>query len=74
VDGTRLTLHPADDVLVATVLRYVLDHGIAVRALLPQADAIERFYAEAVQPTETASAMAGVIDTAVATDTLVKDS
>ncbi len=73
-DGTRLTLHPADDVLVATVLRYLLDHGIAVRAMLPQADAIERFYAEAVQTMAAAPAMVNVTDTTTTTDTLVKDS
>jgi len=72
LNGTRLTLHPADDVLVATVLRYLLDHGVAVRALLPQADAIDRFYAQAVQPVTTSATMADVIDEA-ATDTLVED-
>lgn len=72
LNGTRLTLHPADDVLVATVLRYLLDHGVAVRALLPQADAIDRFYAQAVQPVTTSATMADVVDEA-ATDTLVED-
>ncbi len=72
VDGTRLTLHPADDVLVATVLRFLLDHAVAVRALLPQADAIDRFYAQAVQPATTSTAIPHVVDEA-ATDTLVED-
>jgi ABC-2 type transport system ATP-binding protein len=44
-----VTLYPASDQLLANVLRRLLDDNIAIRAVVPEADALEQFYMRAIQ-------------------------
>lgn len=57
-----VVLFPANDMLVATVLRHLLDDGVAVRAVTPQADAIEQFYLRAIAPEHAHNGMAPSAD------------
>lgn len=48
-DRARVTIFPASERLINAVLRQLLDDGVPVRAVVPDADALEQFYLAAVQ-------------------------
>jgi ABC-2 type transport system ATP-binding protein len=48
-DRTSVTIFPASERLINLVLRQLLDDGVPVRAVVPDADALEQFYLAAVQ-------------------------
>jgi ABC-2 type transport system ATP-binding protein len=48
-ERATITLFPASDRLVDSVLRILLDGGVAVHSVVPEADALEQFYLGAVQ-------------------------
>lgn len=48
-DRVSITLFPTSDALMARVLRQLLDDGVAVQSVVPEADALEQFYLNAVQ-------------------------
>jgi ABC-2 type transport system ATP-binding protein len=73
-ERTGVTLFPSSDALVATVLRHLLDDGVAVRAVTPQADALEQFYRRAVEPEHEQPHPPAPLDRPQApVDTLVED-
>jgi ABC-2 type transport system ATP-binding protein len=47
-DRVSVTLFPSSHALLATVLRQLLDDGVAVQSVVPEADALEQFYLNAV--------------------------
>jgi ABC-2 type transport system ATP-binding protein len=55
-DRITVTLFPTSDALMATVLRRLLDDGVAVHSIVPEADALEQFYLNAVRDGHTAPA------------------
>ncbi len=48
-DRVSVTLFPTSDALLATVLRRLLDDGVAIQSVVPEADALEQFYLNAVR-------------------------
>lgn len=48
-DRFSVTLFPTSDALLTTVLRRLLDDGVSVVSVVPEADALEQFYLRAVQ-------------------------
>ncbi len=48
-DRASVTIFPASERLINAVLRQLLDDGVPVRAVVPDADALEQFYLAAVQ-------------------------
>lgn len=47
-DRVSVALFPSSQALLATVLRRLLDDGVAVQSVVPEADALEQFYLNAV--------------------------
>jgi ABC-2 type transport system ATP-binding protein len=70
-DHASIVLFPSSDALVTAVLRHLLDDGVVVRSVTPQADALEQFYARAVDPEHAHPAP--VADQQPPVDTLVED-
>lgn len=52
-DRVSVTIFPTSDRLLATALRTLLDDGVAVQSVMPEADALEQFYLNAVQQSST---------------------
>jgi ABC-2 type transport system ATP-binding protein len=48
-ERTAVTLFPTSDRLLALVLRQLLDDDVAIQSVVPEADALEQFYLNAVQ-------------------------
>lgn len=55
-DRAAITLFPTSDALLTAVLRRLLDDGITVRSVIPEADALDQFYQRAVQQSLTNNA------------------
>lgn len=72
IEQNRVLLYPATDALVADVLRRLLADNVAVHAVLPQADALDRFYQHAVDNNDPSVAPPTAQDT-TPIDTLVGD-
>lgn len=71
---SSITLFPAHDPLVAAVLRRLLDDGVAVRSVMPQANALEYFYQQAVAPDQGPTRIQPLDDQPhVPVDALVED-
>ncbi|HEX6292311.1 MAG TPA: ABC transporter ATP-binding protein [Herpetosiphonaceae bacterium] len=48
-DRMSVTLFPTSDALLAAVLRRLLDDGVSIESVVPEADALEQFYLNAVR-------------------------
>ncbi|HEY0601646.1 MAG TPA: ABC transporter ATP-binding protein [Herpetosiphonaceae bacterium] len=55
-DRVSITLFPASDALLSAVLRRLLDDGVPVQSVVPEADALEQFYLKAVNGEQPAPA------------------
>lgn len=55
-DRATVTIFPASERLINVVLRHLLDDGVPVHAVVPDADALEQFYLAAVQSNESHTA------------------
>jgi ABC-2 type transport system ATP-binding protein len=56
-DRISITLFPASDALLSAVLRRLLDDGVPVLSVVPEADALEQFYLKAVNGEQPAPAV-----------------
>lgn len=72
-DRVSVTLFPTSDELLAGVLRILLDDEVVVRAVVPEADALEQFYLNAVQNTPPPPAAAPPATTEELLETLIED-
>jgi ABC-2 type transport system ATP-binding protein len=59
---TEVVIFPVTDELQARVLRTLLDEGVRILAVTPEADALEQFYLRAVQDTGSQPATGGDAD------------
>ncbi len=72
-ERTAVTLFPTSDQLLQAVLRQLLDDGVAVQSVMPEADALEQFYLNAVndaksngsQPPATPDASEELLETLI---------
>ncbi len=73
-DRVSVTLFPTSDALMAVVLRRLLDDGIAIDSVVPEADALEQFYLNAIRDGQSSSAVASPPETSEALlETLIED-
>lgn len=73
-DRGSVTLFPTSDALLARVLRVLLDDGVAIQSVIPEADALEQFYLNAVQNgTAPKLAQRGLETSEELLETLIKD-
>lgn len=69
----EIILFPTSDALLAAVLRRLLDDGVAVRSITPEADALEQFYLSAVQGTPSTAAKEPPATSDELLETLIED-
>jgi ABC-2 type transport system ATP-binding protein len=55
-DRTTITLFPTSEALLEMVLRQLLNDGVAVQSVIPETDALEQFYLQAVQQAKSDAA------------------
>jgi ABC-2 type transport system ATP-binding protein len=73
-DRVSVTLFPSSHALLAAVLRRLLDDGVAVHSVVPEADALEQFYLNAVRDGQAAPLLASQLGTPEALlETLIED-
>ncbi len=59
-DRVSVILFPTSDRLMEAVLRQLLDDGVVVQSVVPEADALEQFYLNAVQQAKSSPAQPAV--------------
>lgn len=72
-DRTEIVLFPTSDRLLAAVLRRLLDDGVAVQSVVPEADALEQFYLNAVNQPSTATSQPSPEQPEELLETLIED-
>lgn len=72
-DRLSVTIFPTSDALMAAVLRQLLDDDVAIQAIVPEADALEQFYLNAVRDGQAAAATPAPATTEDLLETLIED-
>lgn len=72
-DRMSVTLFPTSDALLAQVLRRLLDDDVSIRSVIPEADALEQFYLNAVQNHVPAATNAQPETSDALLETLIED-
>ncbi|HEY0734436.1 MAG TPA: ABC transporter ATP-binding protein [Herpetosiphonaceae bacterium] len=72
-DRLSVTIFPSSDALLATVLRRLLDDDVAIQAIMPEADALEQFYLNAVRDGQAAAAAPPPATSEDLLETLIED-
>jgi ABC-2 type transport system ATP-binding protein len=68
-----ITIFPASDRLINDVLRLLLDDGVPVRAVVPDADALEQFYLAAVHGDDSGAPQSPPEQPEALLETLIED-
>ncbi|MBV9789927.1 MAG: ABC transporter ATP-binding protein [Chloroflexi bacterium] len=72
-DRLSVTIFPTSDALLAAVLRQLLDDDVAIQAIVPEADALEQFYLNAVHDGQAAASAPAPSTTEDLLETLIED-
>lgn len=72
-DRLSVTIFPTSDALLAAVLRQLLDDDVAIQAIVPEADALEQFYLNAVRDGQSAASTPAPETTEDLLETLIED-
>jgi ABC-2 type transport system ATP-binding protein len=72
-DRMSVTLFPTSDALLAAVLRRLIDDGVAIESVVPEADALEQFYLNAVRDGQHPPAGPRPQKTEALLETLIED-